>query len=114
MQKKRLHCDKKNWLLLDEQTSPIKEKVHDLRSFRTGVLLDQQVKLLWPVAELELVDQMQHYLGQKDWSQAFITTWLNYCNGLYLGLPLKTIQKLLLAQMHSLHSFGLLISPNNK
>ncbi|XP_062830407.1 uncharacterized protein LOC134297289 [Anolis carolinensis] len=52
-------------------------------------------------AQLRLVCQLRPYLGKSDLAtvvHALVTSRLDYCNALYVGLPLKTARKLQLVQ----------------
>uniref|UniRef100_A0A803U1N2 Reverse transcriptase domain-containing protein n=1 Tax=Anolis carolinensis TaxID=28377 RepID=A0A803U1N2_ANOCA len=90
--------------VLDGVTLPLKAQVRSL-----GVILDSSLSLEPQVsavargafAQLKLVRQLQPYLGKPDLAtvvHALVTSRLDYCNALYVGLPLKTVRKLQLVQ----------------
>uniref|UniRef100_A0A803TWJ5 Reverse transcriptase domain-containing protein n=1 Tax=Anolis carolinensis TaxID=28377 RepID=A0A803TWJ5_ANOCA len=90
--------------VLDGVTLPLKTQVHSL-----GVLLDSSLSLEPQVsvmareafAELRLVHQLHPYLRKSDLAtvvHVLVTSRLDYCNALYMGLPLKTARKLQLVQ----------------
>ncbi|XP_061451815.1 uncharacterized protein LOC133369973 [Rhineura floridana] len=90
--------------VLDEVTLPLKEQVRSL-----GVLLDPSLSLEAQVAsvarsafyQLRLVAQLRPYLDREHLTSvihALVTSRLDYCNALYVGLPLKTVRKLQLVQ----------------
>ncbi|XP_061460454.1 uncharacterized protein LOC133373973 [Rhineura floridana] len=83
--------------VLDEVTLPLKEQVRSL-----GVLLDPSLSLEAQVAsvarsafyQFRLVAQLRPYLDREH----LVTSRLDYCSALYVGLPLKTVRKLQLVQ----------------
>uniref|UniRef100_A0A803TC32 Reverse transcriptase domain-containing protein n=1 Tax=Anolis carolinensis TaxID=28377 RepID=A0A803TC32_ANOCA len=90
--------------VLDGVTLPLKAQVRSL-----GVILDSSLSLEPQVsavargvfAQLKLVRQLRPYLGKQDFAtvvHALVTSRLDYCNALYVGLPLKTVWKLQLVQ----------------
>uniref|UniRef100_A0A803TWX8 Reverse transcriptase domain-containing protein n=1 Tax=Anolis carolinensis TaxID=28377 RepID=A0A803TWX8_ANOCA len=90
--------------MLDGVTLPLKTQVRSL-----GILLDSSLSLEPQVsavargafAQLRLVHQLRPYLGKPDLAtvvHALVTSCLDYCNTLYVGLPLKTARKLQLVQ----------------
>uniref|UniRef100_A0A803TNR7 Reverse transcriptase domain-containing protein n=1 Tax=Anolis carolinensis TaxID=28377 RepID=A0A803TNR7_ANOCA len=90
--------------LLEGVALPLKTQVRSL-----GVLLDSSLSLEPQVsvvargafAQLRLVHQLRPYLGKSDLAtvvHALVTSHLDYCNALYVGLPLKMPQKLQLVQ----------------
>ncbi|XP_061474960.1 small ribosomal subunit protein uS7 isoform X1 [Rhineura floridana] len=87
--------------VLDGVTLPLKEQVRSL-----GVLFDPSLSLEAQVARnafyhLQLVAQLRPYLDSDDLASvvhALVTSRLDYCNALYVGLPLKTVRKLQLVQ----------------
>ncbi|XP_061477973.1 uncharacterized protein LOC133382302 [Rhineura floridana] len=90
--------------VLDGVTLPQKEQVRSL-----GVVLDSSLSLEAHVAavarnafyQLRLVAQLRPYLSREDLTSvvhALVTSRLDYCNALYVGLPLKTVWKLQLVQ----------------
>ena len=90
--------------VLDGIALPLKEQVCSL-----GVLLEPSLSLEAQVAsvaqsafyQLRLVAQLRPYLDRDDLASvvhALVTSKLDYCNALYVGLPLKTVQKLQLMQ----------------
>uniref|UniRef100_A0A803TMD6 Reverse transcriptase domain-containing protein n=1 Tax=Anolis carolinensis TaxID=28377 RepID=A0A803TMD6_ANOCA len=93
------------WLpVLDGAALPLKAQVRSL-----GVLLDSALTLDAQVsavagrafAQLKLVRQLRPYLVKSDLAtvvHALVTSRLDYCNALYVGLPLKTARKLQLVQ----------------
>uniref|UniRef100_A0A803SXN9 Reverse transcriptase domain-containing protein n=1 Tax=Anolis carolinensis TaxID=28377 RepID=A0A803SXN9_ANOCA len=116
--KLKLHPDKTEVLLvsrkaeqgiglqpvLDGVALPLKAQVRSL-----GVLLDSSLSLEPQVsavargafAQLKLVRQLRPYLGKPDMVtvvHALVTSHLDYCNALYVGLPSKTVRKLELVQ----------------
>uniref|UniRef100_A0A803TS28 Reverse transcriptase domain-containing protein n=1 Tax=Anolis carolinensis TaxID=28377 RepID=A0A803TS28_ANOCA len=89
---------------LDGVALPLKAQVRSL-----GVLLDSSLSLEPQVsavargafAQLKLVRQLRPYLGKPDMAtvvHALVTSRLDYCNALYVGLPSKTVRKLELVQ----------------
>ena len=89
---------------LDGVALPLKEQVRSL-----GVLLDPQLLLDSQVAavargafaQLRLIRQLRPYLSCSDLTtvtHALVTSRLDYCNALYVGLPLKTVRRLQLVQ----------------
>uniref|UniRef100_A0A803TNY3 Reverse transcriptase domain-containing protein n=1 Tax=Anolis carolinensis TaxID=28377 RepID=A0A803TNY3_ANOCA len=90
--------------VLDGVALPLKAQVRSL-----GVLLDSSLALDAQVsavagrafAHLKLVHQLRPYLEKSDLAtvvHALVTSRLDYCNALYVGLPLKTARKLQLVQ----------------
>uniref|UniRef100_A0A803TAK2 Reverse transcriptase domain-containing protein n=1 Tax=Anolis carolinensis TaxID=28377 RepID=A0A803TAK2_ANOCA len=90
--------------VLDGVALPLKTQVHSL-----GVLLDSSLSLEPQVSAVargafappRLVCQLCPYLGRSDLAMvvhALVTSRLDYCNALYVGLPLKTARKLQLVQ----------------
>uniref|UniRef100_A0A803TKZ4 Reverse transcriptase domain-containing protein n=1 Tax=Anolis carolinensis TaxID=28377 RepID=A0A803TKZ4_ANOCA len=94
--------------VLDGVALPLKAQVRSL-----GVLLDSGLTLEAQVSTLEaqvagrafaqfkLVRQLRPYLEKSDLTMvvhALVTSRLDYCNALYVGLPLKTARKLQLVQ----------------
>uniref|UniRef100_A0A803T733 Reverse transcriptase domain-containing protein n=1 Tax=Anolis carolinensis TaxID=28377 RepID=A0A803T733_ANOCA len=90
--------------VLDGVALPLKSQVRSL-----GVLLDSALTLEAQVsavagrafAQLKLVRQLRPYLVKSDLTtvvHALVTSRLDYCNALYVGLPLKTARKLQLVQ----------------
>uniref|UniRef100_A0A803T7X0 Reverse transcriptase domain-containing protein n=1 Tax=Anolis carolinensis TaxID=28377 RepID=A0A803T7X0_ANOCA len=90
--------------VLDGVALPLKALVRSL-----GVLLDSSLTLEAQVsavagrafAQLKLVRQLRPYLVKSDLAtvvHALVTSRLDYCNSLYVGLPLKTARKLQLVQ----------------
>ena len=88
---------------LNGVTLPLKGQVRSL-----GVHLDSQLSLENQVitaksafAQLRLVCQLKPYLCRSDLIkvvQALVISRLDYCNALYVGLPLRTARKLQLVQ----------------
>ncbi|XP_062818981.1 probable RNA-directed DNA polymerase from transposon BS isoform X1 [Anolis carolinensis] len=116
--KLKLNPDKTEALLVSRRTNrgigwqpvlngvalPLKAQVRSL-----GVLLDSSLALDAQVsavagrafAHLKLVRQLRPYLKKSDLAtvvHALVTSRLDYCNALYVGLPLKTARKLQLVQ----------------
>uniref|UniRef100_A0A803SYC2 Reverse transcriptase domain-containing protein n=1 Tax=Anolis carolinensis TaxID=28377 RepID=A0A803SYC2_ANOCA len=98
--------------VLDGVALPLKAQVH----CSLGVLLDSGLTLEAQVsavagrafAQLKLVRQLRPYLEKSDLAMvvhALVTSRLDYCNALYVGLPLKTARKLQLVQ----HSAALVL-----
>uniref|UniRef100_A0A803TII9 Reverse transcriptase domain-containing protein n=1 Tax=Anolis carolinensis TaxID=28377 RepID=A0A803TII9_ANOCA len=90
--------------VLDGVTLPLKPQVRSL-----GVLLDSSLTLEAQTsavsgrafAQLRLVRQLRPYLAKADLAgvvHALVTSRLDYCNALYVGLPLKTARKFQLVQ----------------
>ncbi|XP_053142271.1 uncharacterized protein LOC128340742 [Hemicordylus capensis] len=90
--------------VLDGVARPLKDQVHIL-----GVLLDPAPSLEVQVAsmaqsafyQLRLICQLQPYLERESLAtvtHALVTSCLDYCNALYMGLPLKIVRKLQLVQ----------------
>ncbi|XP_062832349.1 uncharacterized protein LOC134297776 [Anolis carolinensis] len=82
---------------------------HSLQVRSLWVILDSSLSLEPQVsavargafAQLKLVRQLRPYLGKPDLAtvvHALVTSCLDYCNTLYVGLPLKTVRKLQLVQ----------------
>ena len=89
---------------LDRVTLPLKTQVHSL-----GVLLNSALSLDTEVsavarsafAQLKLVRQLCPFLEMLDLAtvtHALVTSQLDCCNTLYVGLPLKSVRKLQLVQ----------------
>ncbi|XP_078241606.1 uncharacterized protein LOC140704410 [Pogona vitticeps] len=89
---------------LDGITLPLKDRVRSL-----GVLLDPSLTLEAQVdsvsrgafLQLRRIYQLRPYLDEQNLAavtHALVTTRLDYCNALYVGLPLKTVRRLQLAQ----------------
>ncbi|XP_062831034.1 probable RNA-directed DNA polymerase from transposon BS [Anolis carolinensis] len=116
--KLRLNPDKTEALLVSRGTNwgigwqpvlnrvalPLRAQVRSL-----GVLLDSSLTLkaqvsavaLSAFAQLKLVCQLQPYLEKSDLAtvvDALVTSRLDYCNALYVGLPVKTVWKFQLVQ----------------
>ena len=69
----------------------------------SSLTLDSHVLLVArsAFAQLKLVHQLRLFLEMLDLTtvaHAFVTSCLGYCNMLYVGLPLKTVQKFQLVQ----------------
>uniref|UniRef100_A0A803TFX4 Reverse transcriptase domain-containing protein n=1 Tax=Anolis carolinensis TaxID=28377 RepID=A0A803TFX4_ANOCA len=90
--------------VVDGVALPLKTQVRSL-----GVLLDSSLSLEPQVsavargalAQLKLVRQLCPFLGRSDLAMVvhtLVTARLDYCNALYVGLPLKTSRKLQLVQ----------------
>ncbi|XP_061477657.1 uncharacterized protein LOC133382019 [Rhineura floridana] len=90
--------------VLDGVTLPLKEQVRSL-----GVLFGPSLSLEAQVASvarnafyhLRFVAQLRPYLDSDNLASvvhALVTSRLDYCNALYVGLPLKTVRKLQLVQ----------------
>nr|XP_060621478.1 uncharacterized protein LOC132768982 [Anolis sagrei ordinatus]XP_060621479.1 uncharacterized protein LOC132768982 [Anolis sagrei ordinatus]XP_060621480.1 uncharacterized protein LOC132768982 [Anolis sagrei ordinatus] len=90
--------------VLDGVTLPLKSQVRSL-----GVLLDSSLTLEAQAsavsgrafAQLRLVHQLRPYLVKADLAgvvHALVTSRLDYCNVLYIGLPLKMARKFQLVQ----------------
>uniref|UniRef100_A0A8C6Y510 Reverse transcriptase domain-containing protein n=1 Tax=Naja naja TaxID=35670 RepID=A0A8C6Y510_NAJNA len=114
----RLNPAKTEWLCI--QTSRPSQEIPSLvmggevlppmdRARNLGVLLDSRLRLEEQVgavargafAQVRLVRQLHPYLDRdalRTVTQALVTLWLDYCNALYLGLPLHTIRRLQLVQ----------------
>ncbi|XP_053169630.1 uncharacterized protein LOC128353010 [Hemicordylus capensis] len=101
---RRANRDKDILPVLDGVALPLKEQVRSL-----GVLLDPALLLEAQVeavargafAQFRLVRQLRPFLKKADLAtvtHALVTSRLNYCNTLYVGLPLKNNQKLQLVQ----------------
>ncbi|XP_053106346.1 uncharacterized protein LOC128325025 [Hemicordylus capensis] len=101
---RRANRDEEILLVLDGVALPLKEQVRSL-----GVLLDPALLLEAQVeavargafAWLRLVRQLRPFLEKADLAtvtHALVTSRLDYCNALYVGLPLKNIRKLQLVQ----------------
>uniref|UniRef100_A0A803TYG3 Reverse transcriptase domain-containing protein n=1 Tax=Anolis carolinensis TaxID=28377 RepID=A0A803TYG3_ANOCA len=84
--------------------TPPKAQVRSL-----GMILDSSLSLEPQVsavargafAQLKLVRQLHPYLGKPDLAtvvHALVTSHLDYCNAVYVGLPLKTVRKLQLVK----------------
>uniref|UniRef100_A0A803SXZ5 Reverse transcriptase domain-containing protein n=1 Tax=Anolis carolinensis TaxID=28377 RepID=A0A803SXZ5_ANOCA len=90
--------------VLDGVTLPLKAQVCSLEVILDSLLnLEPQVLAVarGAFAQLKLVRQLCSYLGKPDLAtvvHALVTSRLDYCNALYVGLPLKTVQKLQLVQ----------------
>lgn len=77
----------------------LKKQVHCLEEFLDrGLLLDKQVvAVVSAFYQLQLVSQVWNSLGRKVLAavvRALVTFRLDYCNSLFLGLPLKRVWKL--------------------
>uniref|UniRef100_A0A8C6X1D0 Reverse transcriptase domain-containing protein n=1 Tax=Naja naja TaxID=35670 RepID=A0A8C6X1D0_NAJNA len=79
------------------------------RARNLGVLLDVRLSLEEQVgavargafAQVCLVRQLRPYLDRdalRTVTHAFVTSWIDYCNALYMGLPLRTMRRLQLVQ----------------
>ncbi|KAF7234897.1 E3 ubiquitin-protein ligase TRIM21 [Varanus komodoensis] len=91
-------------LVLNGVALPLRDKVHSL-----GVLLDPELSLEAQVTavarsaflQLRLIHQLRPYL-EYDYlataTHALVTSRLDFCNVLYVGLPLKTVRILQLVQ----------------
>uniref|UniRef100_A0A803TXH6 Reverse transcriptase domain-containing protein n=1 Tax=Anolis carolinensis TaxID=28377 RepID=A0A803TXH6_ANOCA len=90
--------------VLDEVALPLKMQVRSLGVFLDSSLtLDAQVLAVAAraFAQLKLVRQLQLYFVKSDLAMvvhALVTSMMDYCSALYVGLPLKTARKLLLVQ----------------
>uniref|UniRef100_A0A670ISF5 Reverse transcriptase domain-containing protein n=1 Tax=Podarcis muralis TaxID=64176 RepID=A0A670ISF5_PODMU len=91
-------------LVLNGVTVPLKDQVHSL-----GVILDSQLSMeaqvnsvsRVAVYQLHLVRRLRPYLPADCLARvvhALVISRLDYCNALYVGLPLKVTQKLQLIQ----------------
>ncbi|KAF7240862.1 Receptor-type tyrosine-protein phosphatase T [Varanus komodoensis] len=91
-------------LVLNGVSLPLRDKVHSL-----GVLLDPELSLEAQVTavargaflQLRLINQLCSYLEYDclaTVTHALVTSRLEFCNALYVGLPLKTVQILQLVQ----------------
>lgn len=85
-------------LMLDGVACPLKDQVRSL-----GVLLDEQIAAVSRSTfhQPRPVYYLHTFLDKKDLttvSPALVTSRLNYCNVLYVGLPLDMAQKLQLVQ----------------
>ncbi|KAF7252767.1 putative RNA-directed DNA polymerase from transposon BS [Varanus komodoensis] len=91
-------------LVLNGVALPLKDRVHSL-----GVLLNPELSLEAQVTEvvrsaflqLQLVHQLHPYLENyclATVTHALVTSRLDFCNTLYVGLPLKMVQILQLVQ----------------
>ncbi|KAF7254388.1 Parkin coregulated gene protein [Varanus komodoensis] len=91
-------------LVLNGVALPLRDKVHSL-----GVLLDPELSLEAQVTavarsaflQLRLIHQLRPYLENDclaTVTHALVTSRLDFCNALYLGLPLKTVRILQLVQ----------------
>ncbi|XP_053150941.1 nuclear receptor subfamily 2 group F member 6 isoform X4 [Hemicordylus capensis] len=90
------HPSKEVNLVLEGVTLSLKDKV---RSLDPTLSLEAQVAVVCRSAfyQLQLVRQLRPYLEKLDLTSvthALVTSRLDYCNVLYVGLPLKTVQKL--------------------
>ncbi|KAF7236044.1 putative RNA-directed DNA polymerase from transposon BS [Varanus komodoensis] len=91
-------------LVLNGVALPLRDKVHSL-----GVLLDPELSLEAQVTavarsaffQLQLIHQLRPYL-EYDYlttvTHALVTSRLDFCNALYVGLPLKMVRILQLVQ----------------
>ncbi|KAF7239998.1 Pro-neuregulin-1, membrane-bound isoform [Varanus komodoensis] len=90
--------------VMDRVALPLKDRVHSL-----GVLLDPELSLEFQVVavarsaflQLRLIHQLCPYLNKHSLAtviHALVTSHLDYCNPLYVGLPLKTVRILQLVQ----------------
>ncbi|KAF7244472.1 VWFA and cache domain-containing protein 1 [Varanus komodoensis] len=91
-------------LVLNGATLPLRDKVRSL-----GVLLDPELSLEAQVTavarnaflQLRLINQLRPYLEYyclATVTHALVTSRLDFCNALYVGLPLKTVRTLQLVQ----------------
>ncbi|KAF7239648.1 Very long-chain acyl-CoA synthetase [Varanus komodoensis] len=91
-------------LVLNGATLPLRDKVRSL-----GVLLDPELSLEAQVTavarsaflQLRLINQLRPYLEYDclaTVTHALVTSHLDFCNALYVGLPLKTVRTLQLVQ----------------
>ncbi|KAF7253392.1 ERI1 exoribonuclease 3 [Varanus komodoensis] len=91
-------------LVLNGATLPLRDKVCSL-----GVLLDPELSLEAQVTavarnaflQLRLINQLRPYLEYDCLAtviHALVTSRLDFCNALYVGLPLKTVRTLQLVQ----------------
>ncbi|KAF7235119.1 Extracellular calcium-sensing receptor [Varanus komodoensis] len=91
-------------LVLNGATLPLRDTVHSL-----GVLLDPELSLEAQVTavarstflQLRLINQLRPYLEYdclETVTHALVTSRLDFCNALYVGLPLKTVRTLQLVQ----------------
>ncbi|KAF7251619.1 HHIP-like protein 1 [Varanus komodoensis] len=91
-------------LVLNGVALPLRDKVHSL-----GVLLDPELSLEAQVTavarsaflQLRLIHQLRPYLEYDclaTVTHALVTSCLDFCNALYVGLPLKTVRILQLVQ----------------
>ncbi|KAM6466454.1 uncharacterized protein PHA67_012250 [Liasis olivaceus] len=91
-------------LVLDGVALPQTDPVHNL-----GVLLDSRLLLKEQVAvmakrafaQLRVVHQLHPFLDRESLqsvTHALVISHIDYCNALYMGLPLKSIRKLQLVQ----------------
>ncbi|KAF7253666.1 hypothetical protein EYD10_00580 [Varanus komodoensis] len=91
-------------LVLNGATLPLRDKVRSL-----GVLLDPELSLEAQVTavarnaflQLRLINQLCPYLEYDclvTVTHALVTSRLDFCNALYVGLPLKTVRTLQLVQ----------------
>ncbi|XP_061487325.1 prostacyclin synthase isoform X3 [Rhineura floridana] len=90
--------------ILDGVALPLNAQIRSL-----GVLLDPSLSLEAQIAsvargafyQLRLVAQLRPYLDRENLASVvhvLVTSKLDYCNALYVGLPLKTVRKLQLVQ----------------
>uniref|UniRef100_A0A803SSM3 Reverse transcriptase domain-containing protein n=1 Tax=Anolis carolinensis TaxID=28377 RepID=A0A803SSM3_ANOCA len=90
--------------VLDGVTLPLKAQVRSLGVLlNSGLTLEAQVSAVAgrAFAQLKLVRQLRPYLEKSDLTMvvhALVTSRLDYCNALCVGLPLKTVRKLQLVQ----------------
>ncbi|KAF7240633.1 putative RNA-directed DNA polymerase from transposon BS [Varanus komodoensis] len=91
-------------LVLNGATLPLRDKVRSL-----GVLLDPELSLEAQVTavartaflQLRLINQLRPYLEYDclaTVTHALVTSRLDFCNALYVGLPLETVRTLQLVQ----------------
>ncbi|KAF7253829.1 Lymphoid-restricted membrane protein [Varanus komodoensis] len=91
-------------LVLNGVALPLRDKVHSL-----GVLLDPELSLEAQVTavarsaffQLRLIHQLRPYLEDDclaTVTHVLVTSRLDFCNALYMGLPLKTVRILQLVQ----------------
>ena len=91
--------------VLDGVTLPLKTQVCSLCVLLDSSLsLDAQVSAVArsAFAQLKLVLQLRSFLEMSDLAtvtHALVTSYLDYCNALYVGLPSKTVWKLQLVQI---------------
>ncbi|XP_053112476.1 uncharacterized protein LOC128327575 [Hemicordylus capensis] len=101
---RRANRDEEILPVLDGVALPLKEQVRSLWVLLDpALLLGAQVEAVarGAFARLQLVHQLCPFLEKADLAtvtHALVTSQLDYCNTLYVGLPLKNIQKLQLVQ----------------
>uniref|UniRef100_A0A8D0GH51 Reverse transcriptase domain-containing protein n=1 Tax=Sphenodon punctatus TaxID=8508 RepID=A0A8D0GH51_SPHPU len=90
--------------LVEGVRPPVAQQVRSLRVvLDSGLCLDRQVELVAKAAfrQLYLVRRLRPYISRPDLAtliHAFITSRLDYCNALYVGLPLFLVRRLQLVQ----------------